>query len=107
MRDEAALPPDAFGLQLGSIHLGKHLPCLHEIAFARHDVLKTAGGFGGNIDLDRLDPAVTGNETGGQTLCRQLRPSEIGSNGNNPNRQTNEQAFLDIRLPHEPFEFQP
>ncbi|MNT25197.1 hypothetical protein D3C72_1607040 [compost metagenome] len=80
--------------QLGGVHLRQHLPGLHEIAFAHHDVLKAAGGFGGNIDLDRLDPAVAGRETGRQPLPLQLRPGKVSGNGNNQNHQTNEQAFF-------------
>lgn len=68
LRGEAVLPPGAFGFQLSRVHLRQHLPGLHEVAFAHHDILKATRCFRGNIDLHRLDPAVTGHEPGGKSL---------------------------------------
>ena len=69
-------------LQDGRVHFRQDLAGADEVTLVDQDLPDPACGLGRDIDLDRLDPAVSGGESVGQVLRLKMPPS--------PNAQPND-----------------
>src|SRR3546814_16824345 len=66
-------------LQDGRVHFRQDLAGTDEVALVDQDLPDPARGLGRDIDLDRLDPAVSGGESVGQPSRLKKPPSSDGS----------------------------
>lgn len=74
------------GFEVAGVHPGDNLPRFHHIAFFGQDLGDAAGEFRGDVDLVRLEPAVSPGDPGRQP-CLGLPPPIDAANYGNRQRQ--------------------
>ena len=83
-------------LQDGRVHFRQDLAGADEVALVDQDLPDPACGPGRDIDLDRLDPAVSGGESVGQVLRLKMPPSPNAQSNNNRSGDASNTCFNEL-----------
>ena len=92
-------------LQDSCIHFRQDLAGADELTLVDHDLPDPTRGLGCDINLDRLDPAVTGGESVGQVLRLKMPPSPNAQSNNNRSGDASNTCFNELfhvlDIPHQ------